>query len=109
MERLRASFAQMTQARATLRHDLPPAPDAVAQTALPQASSGALTEIAAMVRKELLLESAYLVPDDATLAGLETLHGLGIRVRALTNSLASNDVIPNHAACARRRVAPKRI
>jgi putative cardiolipin synthase len=103
VERLRAGFAQLTQARTTLVHDLPPAPDAVAQTALPQASSSALTAIAATVRQELLIESAYLVPDDATLAGLETLHGLGIRVRALTNSLASNDVTPNHAAYARRR------
>ncbi|MBP6381618.1 MAG: phospholipase D family protein [Pseudomonadales bacterium] len=102
-ECLRASFAQMTHARTTLVHDLPPAPDAVAQTALPQASSSALSEIAATVRKELLIESAYLVPDDATLAGMATLDGLGIHVRALTNSLASNDVIPNHAAYARRR------
>ena len=93
----------MTPAPATLVHDQPAAPETVGATELPQAGSTALDAIAATVRKELLIESAYLVLDDATLQGVAWLHTQGIRVRALTNSLASNDVIPNHAAYARRR------
>ncbi len=102
-QRLRTSFAGMTQAQATLVHDRPAAPETVAATMLPQAGSSALDAIAATVRKELLIESAYLVLDDTTLEGVAWLHAQGIQVRALTNSLASNDVTPNHAAYARRR------
>ena len=59
----------------------------MAATELPQAGSTALDAVAATVRKELLIESAYLVLDDATLEGVAWLHSQGIRVRALTNSL----------------------
>ena len=55
------------------------------------------------VETELLIESAYFVPRDP---GVEVLKGLvdrGARVRILTNSLASNDVLAAHAGYAKRR------
>ena len=48
-------------------------------------------------RRELLVEAAYFVPRDA---GVERGCGMvarGVRVRVLTNSLASNDVAAAHA------------
>jgi putative cardiolipin synthase len=52
---------------------------------------------------ELLIESAYFVPRDR---GVDTLAGLqeqGVRIRILTNSLASNDVLAAHAGYSKRR------
>lgn len=54
---------------------------------------------------EVLIESAYLVVDAETLAQVRAFHARGVRFRALTNSLASNDVTANHAAYARTRIA----
>ena len=71
---------------------------------------GATSEmIEALVRRldrvdeELLIESAYFVMRGP---GVEKLAGLvdnGVRVRVLTNSLASNDVLAAHAGYAERR------
>ena len=62
-----------------------------------------LSDMAQRSEREVLIESAYLVLGDPGVALLEALRGRGVKVRALTNSLASNDVVPNHAAYARRR------
>jgi len=42
------------------------------------------------VRSELIVSSAFVVPDDETIAWLGRLTDRGVRVRILTNSLASN-------------------
>ncbi len=42
---------------------------------------------------ELLIESPYFVPRDRGVERLKELHDQGVRVRVLTNSLASNDVL----------------
>jgi putative cardiolipin synthase len=54
---------------------------------------------------ELLIESAYLIPGDQGIELLKELTDDGIVVRALTNSLASNDLTTNHSGYARRRPA----
>jgi putative cardiolipin synthase len=99
------SWAAMTWAPATLVHDVPPAPEAVADTDIAQPTARALADLALSAQRDVLIESAYLVMDDPTLAGIEALRSRGVAVRALTNSLASNDVTANHAAYARRRKA----
>jgi putative cardiolipin synthase len=104
-ELIEASWSRLTWAPARLVHDLPPAPDAVADTDTPQPTARALADLAAAARHDVLIESAYLVMDDTTLAGIAAIRGRGVPVRALTNSLASNDVLANHAAYARRRKA----
>lgn len=62
-----------------------------------------LTNIAEQTQSEVLIESAYLILGDEGANLLKELTGRGVRVRALTNSLASNDLTTNHAGYARRR------
>ncbi len=52
---------------------------------------------------ELLVESPYFVPRDRGIARMAELHERGVRLRVLTNSLASNDVLAAHAGYADRR------
>ena len=104
-EVLGARVAGMSWAPARLVFDAPPADGAFADTSEPQRSVRALATVARAATRELLIESAYLVMDEATLEGMRTLRERGVAVRALTNSLASNDVTANHAAYARRRGA----
>ncbi len=54
-------------------------------------------------RQEVLVESAYLVPLRRGAALIAERAEAGVRVRALTNSLASTDVVPVHAGYAKRR------
>lgn len=53
--------------------------------------------------KELIILSAYFVPGKAGVRFLKSLVQRGVRVRILTNSLASNDVSLVHAGYARYR------
>jgi putative cardiolipin synthase len=55
------------------------------------------------VRKELIIFSPYFVPGEAGTAFLTGLIARGVRVRILTNSLASNDVSVVHAGYAKYR------
>lgn len=100
---LQQSFAKMTWAPVRLVHDLPPEPDAVGDTTDTQPSALALRELALNAKHSITVESAYLVLDDDTIAAIRDIHASGIRVRILTNSLASNDVTANHAAYAKKR------
>jgi putative cardiolipin synthase len=53
--------------------------------------------------KDAMSISAYLVPSDELLAMAQALTDRGVRVRALTNSLASNNHTPAHTAYRHRR------
>ncbi|HEX9205327.1 MAG TPA: phospholipase D family protein [Candidatus Deferrimicrobiaceae bacterium] len=57
------------------------------------------------VREELIVFSPYFVPGDAGTGFLTGLVARGVRVRILTNSLASNDVSVVHAGYAKYRKA----
>lgn len=59
-----------------------------------------LLQLAENSRKEILIESAYFVLNDVALEVIADARKSGARVRALTNSMASNDVLPNHASYA---------
>ena len=48
-------------------------------------------------QKEVLIENAYFVPRDHGVDLVAALHARGVRVRVLTNSLASNDVLAVHS------------
>jgi putative cardiolipin synthase len=52
---------------------------------------------------ELLIESPYFVPRDRGIRRAKELRDRGVRIRVLTNSLASNDVLAAHAGYAGRR------
>jgi putative cardiolipin synthase len=57
------------------------------------------------IREELIVVSPYFVPGDIGVEFLARLRALGVRVRILTNSLASTDVAAVHAGYAKYRVA----
>ena len=57
------------------------------------------------LQTELLIESAYFIPLDGGVAKLKELAERGVRVRILTNSLASNDVIAAFAGYSSSREA----
>ncbi|HEX2385243.1 MAG TPA: phospholipase D-like domain-containing protein, partial [Candidatus Binatia bacterium] len=55
------------------------------------------------VERELLIESPYFVLPDPVIERIGRLVASGVKVRALTNSAASNDVIAAHAFYAQTR------
>ena len=59
--------------------------------------SRALAALVSGAQKEVLIENAYFVPRDPGVEIAAALHARGVRVRVLTNSLASNDVIAVHS------------
>jgi putative cardiolipin synthase len=65
--------------------------------------SSRLQQAIQSARSELILITPYFIPSAQGLASLEALAHRGVRVRILTNSLASSDVPVVHAAYARVR------
>jgi putative cardiolipin synthase len=57
----------------------------------------------AKLKEELLVESPYFVLPAGAQATVKALHERNIRVRVLTNSLASNDMLPAHSGYAKTR------
>lgn len=90
----------MVWAAARVVHD---PPDKLARGGTPVWD--ALNGLFAGVERECLLESAYFVPGPEDLTRLNDLSRRGVRLRALTNSLASTDVLVAHAAYAKHRPA----
>src|SRR3954454_7154821 len=62
-----------------------------------------IRERIAQLREELLVETPYFVLPAAAQATVESLHERDVRVRVLTNSLASNDMLPAHSGYAKTR------
>jgi putative cardiolipin synthase len=92
-------------APARLVYDPPPTAAQMADSSTPQPVAQALRALVGQAQGDLLLESAYFILGDESLAEAARLTARGIRVRALTNSLASNDLVTNHSGYARRRQA----
>jgi cardiolipin synthase C len=65
--------------------------------------SQALGKRASEVERELLVESPYFILTDQNIEGVRRLTARGVRVRVLTNSAASNDVMAAHAGYANTR------
>jgi cardiolipin synthase C len=65
--------------------------------------SKALSQRVSEVEHELLIESPYFVLRDRTIRRVHQLTTRGVKVRVLTNSAASNDVIAAHAGYANTR------
>ena len=62
-----------------------------------------IRERVARLTKELLIESPYFVLPARAQATVKTLHERKVRVRVLTNSLASNDMLAAHSGYAKTR------
>lgn len=59
-----------------------------------------ITKLAAAAQKEFLAVSAYFVPQDEGVAWLTGIAERGVKVKILTNSLSSTDVVAVHAGYA---------
>jgi len=94
----------LTWAEAELVFD-PPATGREAGPDRPRQSALALRALVDRADEEILVESAYLILGDEQLRTLAEVKGRGVRVVALTNSLATNDLATNHSGYARRRKA----
>jgi cardiolipin synthase C len=64
-----------------------------------------LLQLMAQAQTELLIVSPYFVPGERMMQQFAELRGRGVRVRVLTNSLASNDAPAAHVGYARYRKA----
>lgn len=62
-----------------------------------------LLQLMAQAKADLLIVSPYFVPGKAMMARFSDIRRNGVRVRVLTNSLASNDAPAAHAGYARYR------
>lgn len=80
-----------------------PVPSDESDTDKPKATARFLWELAQQSEQEIVLESAYLIFDDRQLKELQKLTSNGVQLKALTNSMASNDLITNHSGYAGRR------
>jgi len=97
-------MTNLTWADAELAFD-PPAFGRDAGSDQPQPSAVALRALVDGSQEEILVESAYLILGDEQLDALARVRARGVRVAALTNSLATNDLTTNHSGYARRRTA----
>ena len=95
-------FADMVTAEAELVFD-PPPEDLEAPADKPRSTAKALFDLIESARKEILIESAYLILADEQLNGLDNLGNHRLKVAAITNSLATNDLVTNHSGYARWR------
>ncbi len=64
-----------------------------------------LNGLAQKSERELLLQTAYLIPTDATIEGFKRMVDRGVRVRIMTNSLRSNNHLAVHAHYKKHRKA----
>jgi putative cardiolipin synthase len=81
-----------------------PAPDDLEADAVEQKHTAlVMADLVARTRHELLIESGYLLLEQEELEVYAALEERGVRVVALTNSLASNNLVTNHSGYARWR------
>ena len=101
---LRSGEVPLFWGRAWLVHDDPGKIDAdpgdTATALLPR-----LRPVVEQMQSELLVVSPYFVPGEAGVEWFQGLRARGMKVRVLTNSLASTDVAAVHAGYARYREA----
>ena len=91
---------ELIWAPATFICDEPGTGDTDAYSDGPKRVARHLLQLAEDSQKEVLIESAYFVLNKEGIDLVDQLRSRGVRVLALTNSMASNDVLPNHASYA---------
>ncbi len=62
-----------------------------------------LLQLLSQAKQDVLIVSPYFVPGDQMMKVFQDLHARGVRIRVLTNSLASNDAPVAHVGYARYR------
>ena len=91
---------ELIWAPATFVYDPPGGDESEAYEEGPKPVAAKLMQLAGDSEKEVLVESAYFVLDDKALKLAAGLRDKGVKMRAVTNSMAANDVLPNHASYA---------
>jgi putative cardiolipin synthase len=104
LQHLQDTLTQIVWAEAELIYDQP-VPADVNDTDSPKQTAQELGKLVRAAKKEVLIESAYFILVETQLDYLQKLTEGGVKVKALTNSLAANDLTTNHAGYARRRKA----
>ena len=94
-----------TWAAATMLVDKPSkiAEDADTTEASNDTAVDGLLSLMSSAKSDLLVVSPYFVPGPGMMRQFEAIRKNGVRVRVLTNSLASNDAVAAHAGYARYR------
>ena len=100
---LRAGTLPLVAAPATVLYDAPAKASRGASGDAPGRIISALRPVVEGARREVFLVSPYFIPSERGLAVLCGLTRRGVRVRVLTNSLASTDVPAVHAGYAQYR------
>ena len=70
---------------------------------IPAPTATRLGELVESGSEQVLMESAYFILAEHHLDEIAKMSARGIEIRAITNSLASNDLVANHAGYARAR------
>jgi cardiolipin synthase C len=96
------TLVQLTWAPAELVYD-PPAEDMHDDADHPRQTARALRGLVEASETQILIESAYFILGDDQFEGVSQLRERGVRIAALTNSLATNDLTTNHAGYAQSR------
>ena len=91
---------ELIWAPATFIYDQPGGGDKEAYSEGPKRVATHLLQLAENSENEILIESAYFVLDELAFELVGHLRDRGVKIRALTNSMAANDVLPNHASYA---------
>ena len=97
------TISKLVWAPAELIYDKPPSSMDDTAEERPQYVAKRLGEMLRDTQHSVLMESAYLVAGAPEKQMLSNMIKNGVQVKALTNSMASNDVLTNHAAYARNR------
>jgi len=101
---LHALIDKLIPVEATFIYDLP-VPVNSSNTDTPKKTAKLLAELGHNAQQQILIESAYLIFDKRQLAALKILIDNDIQIKALTNSMASNDLLANHSGYAGKRHA----
>ena len=103
LEQLAGILPDLSWAGAELVFDLPARLQA-GESEQPGRTALVLQALADSATREVLVESAYLLLAEAQLETVRAMVERGVRVAAVTNSLATNDLVANHSGYARRRL-----
>ena len=98
--RLKMVASRLTWSRAEVIHDTF---ESMKTLTIKETVAGQLGRQIREAKKELIIESAYFVMRDREVELCRALTKRGVKVRVLTNSLASNNVIAAQAGHAKRR------
>ena len=98
--RLNTVTSRLTWSRAEVIHDTF---KSMKNLTIEETVAGQLGRQIREAKKELIIESAYFVMRDEEVEFCRSLTKRGVKVRVLTNSLASNNVIAAQAGHAKRR------